>query len=64
MKSHRRYWYERCPKVLWAYQTTWHNTTRFSPYELVYGKNLVFPIEFEVKTSKISMEANLDLTEA
>ena len=47
-----------------AYRTTWHNTTSFSPYELVYGKNVVFPIEFEIKTLKIAIEANMDLTEA
>ena len=36
----------------------------FSPYGLVYGKNDVFPIEFEIKALKTTMEANLDLTEA
>ena len=36
----------------------------FSLYDLVYGKNVVFPIEFEIKTLKTSMEENLDLEEA
>ena len=35
---HRRDWAERLPKALWAYRTTWRNTTEHSPYELVYGK--------------------------
>ena len=50
------------PEALWAYRTTWRNTTGFSPFELVYGKSLVFPIEFEMKTLRRNLEVNLDLT--
>eukprot|EP00253_Pinus_taeda_P003091 PITA_03091 len=32
---HRRDWAERLPEALWAYRTTWRNTTGYSPYELV-----------------------------
>ena len=49
MKIHRKDWADRLPEALWAYRTTWRNTTGFSPYELVYGKSGVFPIEFELK---------------
>ena len=31
---------------------------------MVYGKSVVFPIEFEIKTLKIATEVNLDVTEA
>ena len=30
----------------------------------MYGKNVVFPIEFEIRTLKIAMEVNLDLIES
>ena len=43
MKENRKDWSHRLPEALWAYITTWRNTTRFSPYELVYGKSVVFP---------------------
>ena len=36
----------------------------FYPYDLVYGKSAIFPIEFEIKTLKTTMEVNLDVTEA
>ena len=55
---------DRLPEALWAYRTTWHNTTSFSPYDLVYGKSVVFPIEFKIETLKIATEVNLDVTEA
>ena len=63
-RSHRRDWADSLPEALWAYRTTWCNTTGFSQCDLVYGKNVVFPIGFEIKTLKTAMEENLDLTEA
>ena len=62
--SHRRDWAEKLPEALWAYKTTWQNTMRFSPYELVYGKSPLFPIEFEIKTLRTTLEVGLDLSEA
>ena len=64
VKIHHRDWDDRLPEALWAYRTTWHNTTGFSPYELVYGTSAVFPIEFEIKTLKTATKVNLDVTEA
>ena len=64
VKSHYRDWADRLSEALWAYRTTWCNTTGFSPYDLVYGKSDVFPIEFEIKTLKTAMEVNLDVTKA
>ena len=60
--SHQRNWAEKLPEVLWAYRTTWRNTTGFSPYELVYGKNPLFPIEFEIKTLRTTLRVDLDLS--
>jgi len=45
---HRKYWVENLPEALWAYRTTWRNTTRHTPYELVYGKKVLLPIEFQI----------------
>ena len=64
VKSHHRDWDDKIPEALWAYRTTWRNTTNFSPYDLVYGKSSIFPIEFEIKTLKMATEVNLDVTES
>ena len=61
---HRRDWAKRLPEALWAYRTTWRNTTGFSPYELFLGKNDVFLVEFEIKTLRTALAVNLDLTDA
>lgn len=64
VSSHRQDWVTRLPEALWAYRTTWRNTTGYSPYQLVFGKEPIFPIEFEIQTLKITPEVGLDLTEA
>jgi len=35
-----------------------------TPYELVYGKQVLFPIEFQIKTFKMAIQLGLDLSEA
>jgi len=52
---HRRDWAERLPEALSAYRTTWRNTTGHSPYELVYEKEVLLPIEFQVRTFKMAV---------
>eukprot|EP00253_Pinus_taeda_P016303 PITA_16303 len=61
---HRRDWVERLFEALWAYRTTWRNITGHTPYELVYGKEVLLPIEFQVKTFKMAVQLGMDLSEA
>jgi len=62
MNLHRRDWAERLPRALWAYRTTRRNTTRHTPYELVYGKQALSLIEFQIKTFKMAVQLGLDLS--
>jgi hypothetical protein len=55
---------EKLPESLWAYRTTWKNVTGHTPYVLVYGKKVLLPIQFEIKTFKIASELGLSLSEA
>jgi hypothetical protein len=64
VKENRKDWSYRLLEALWAYRTTWRNTTGFSLYELVYGKSVVFPVEFEIKILMTALAVNLDLTDA
>ena len=49
---------------MWAYKTTWINSTGHTPYELVYGKQDLLPIEFQIKTFRIAVQLGLDLSKA
>ena len=62
--SHRHDWASRLLEALWAYRTTWRNTTGYSPYQLVFGKEPIFPIEFEIQTLRTTQEVGLNLNEA
>jgi transposase InsO family protein len=64
IQLHHQDWADRLPEALWAYQTTWRNTTRHTPYELVYEKQVLLPIEFQVRTFRIAAELGLNLYEA
>eukprot|EP00253_Pinus_taeda_P032239 PITA_32239 len=61
---HKRDWVERLLEALWTYKTTWRNTTGHSPYELIYGKEVLLPIEFQVKTFKMAVQLGMDLSKA
>ena len=59
VQLHKRDLEERLNEAIWAYNTTWKTTTRFTPYELVYGKKVMSPIEFEIKTVRTTIELNM-----
>jgi hypothetical protein len=43
-------WNIYVPSALFAYRVKKHNTTRHKPFYLMYGREAVLPIEFDVKT--------------
>jgi len=61
---HRSDWEEKLPKDLWTYHTTWRNTIGHTFYELVYVKQVVFPIEFQINNFKTITKLGLHLSEA
>ena len=46
---HNKDWADRLPEDLWAYRITWRNTTGHTPYELVYGKQVLYLLNFKLK---------------
>ena len=42
--------------ALWAYRTLVKNTTRFTPFQLVYGLEATLPIECEIPWLKLVVE--------
>jgi len=40
-------WVEEIPKIVWAYHTTPHSTTRETPFSLVYGSDAMIPVEIQ-----------------
>ena len=41
--------------VLWAYRTSVKTATRFSPFQLVHGVELILPIEWKIPSLKLAV---------
>ena len=42
--------------VLWAYRTSVKTSTGFTPFQLVYGLEVVLPIECEIPSLQMAIE--------
>lgn len=62
--ANRKNWADKLNETLWAYRITWKNTTGFSPYQIVYGKEVMLPIELQIHTYKLTANLGMDLSEA
>eukprot|EP00253_Pinus_taeda_P009876 PITA_09876 len=60
----KKNWEEKLKDALWAYRITWKNTIGFTPYQLVYDKEVMLPIEFQIHTFKLDANLGTDLNEA
>jgi len=60
----RKDWSNKLKDALWAYRITWMSTTGINPYQRVYGKEVMLPIEFQIHTFKLAAYLGLNLSEA
>lgn len=56
-------WHKILPFTLHGYITSVHTSTGVTPYLLVYGMEVVLPIEVEIPSLRLIMEADLDEAE-
>ena len=64
VQMHIKYWLDKLHEPLWAYEITWKNSTGFTPYQLVYAKQVLLPIEFQIHTFKFASDLGVDIFEA
>ena len=62
VQIHRKDWSDKLHEALWAYTITWKNSIGFTPYQLVYGKQVLLPIEFQLHTFKLAADLGIDLS--
>jgi hypothetical protein len=53
-------WDSKLLNALWAYRTAYKVTTKFTPFQLVYGQEAILPIELELPSLRIALEERLD----
>ena len=52
----KRHWHERVEEALWTYHTTYQTPTQATPYSLVYGVEVVLPLECQIPSLGISIQ--------
>jgi transposase InsO family protein len=53
-------WDLRVPAVLWAYRTTYKKLKMHTPFKLVYGLEVVVPMEYLVPSPRIASFTDMD----
>ena len=56
-------WHEMLPYALHGYRTTVRISTGATPFSLVYGMEAVLPLEVEIPSLRVIMEAKLSEAE-
>ena len=49
-------WHQTLFSALWAYRTSVKTTTGFTPFQLVYGLEVVLPIQCQILSLKLAVE--------
>jgi hypothetical protein len=53
---HNSNWHTMLFSILWAYRKSVKSSTRFTPFQLVYGIEVIFLIECEIPSLKLVVE--------
>jgi transposase len=48
-----RRWHEVLSEALWAYRSAKHGDVKVTPFELVYGQEVVLPVEINLQTYRV-----------
>jgi hypothetical protein len=46
--DHPRHWHKVLSEALWAHRISNHRATKVSPFELVYGQEVILPVEISL----------------
>ena len=58
-----RDWSENLPFALWAYRTSFRTSKGATRYSLVYGMEVVLPVEIEMRSLRVTLEQQISETE-
>ena len=56
IQQNGRDWHDKLPYALWAYRTSMRTTIGATPYSLVYGYEVVIPLEIEIPSLRIALK--------
>lgn len=60
MNNHGKDWNTQLIYALWAYRKSMHIATGCTPYYLVYGVDVIIPLELEIPSLRVSLKGIVD----
>jgi hypothetical protein len=63
IKDDPRKWHEKLSKALWVHGTSRHGAMKVTPFELVYGQEVVLPVEVSLQNLRITEQDYLSAKE-
>jgi len=55
----KRDWHDRLGEALWAYRTTYKTLTQSTPFALMYGVEVVLPLELQILSLRVTIQEGL-----
>jgi hypothetical protein len=59
VEEYPRRWHEALSEALWARQISRHGATKVTPFELVFGQEVVLPIEVNLQAIRVAQQNSL-----
>jgi hypothetical protein len=63
IKDNPRKWHEKLLEALWAHRTSRHRAMKVTSFELVYGQEVVLPVEVSLQNLRITKQDYLSANE-
>jgi hypothetical protein len=60
MKENPRRWHEVLSEVLWAHRISRYGATKVTPFELIYGQEVVLPVEVNLGAYRLAKQNDFD----
>jgi hypothetical protein len=61
IEDNSRRWHEVLSEALWAHRISRHGATKVTPFELVYGEEVVLPVEVNLGAYRLAKQNNLSV---
>jgi hypothetical protein len=63
IEDYLRMWHEKLSEALWVHRTSRLRATKVTPFELVYGQEVVLPIEIGLQNLRVTEQYSLSAKE-
>jgi hypothetical protein len=63
IKDNPKMWHKKLSEALWAHRISRHGAMRVTPFELVYGQEVVLPVEIGLQSLRVTGQGSLSAKE-